>query len=86
LRWPRELTAYDWDWANAEKEVKRASDLNPNYPTAHSQYFSTPGAMRPSTQRIANLRSATHHNFMGKWSDGVAVKEIFVTSLSSGGG
>lgn len=30
---------YDWDWAGAEKEFKRALELNPNYPTAH-QYYS----------------------------------------------
>lgn len=30
---------YDWDWAGAEEEFKRAIALNPNYPTAH-QYYS----------------------------------------------
>jgi DNA-binding winged helix-turn-helix (wHTH) protein/TolB-like protein/Tfp pilus assembly protein PilF len=30
---------YDWDWAGAEEEFKRAIDLNPNYATAH-QYYS----------------------------------------------
>jgi len=28
----------DWDWENAEKEFKRAIELNPNYPTAHHWY------------------------------------------------
>jgi TolB-like protein/DNA-binding winged helix-turn-helix (wHTH) protein len=28
----------DWDWANAEKEFKRAIELNPNYATAHQWY------------------------------------------------
>jgi serine/threonine-protein kinase len=28
-------TFYDWDWPNAEKEFKRAIDLNPSYATAH---------------------------------------------------
>src|SRR5271167_21861 len=26
---------YDWDWATAEKEYRRALELNPNYATAH---------------------------------------------------
>ena len=28
----------DWDWSGAEKEFKRAIELNPRYPTAHSGY------------------------------------------------
>ena len=28
----------DWDWAEAEKEFKRAIELNPNYVTAHHWY------------------------------------------------
>ncbi len=29
---------YDWDWAEAEKEFRRAIALNPTYPTAHHWY------------------------------------------------
>ncbi len=29
---------YDWDWAGAEREYRRAIDLNPNYMTAHQWY------------------------------------------------
>ena len=28
----------DWDWQNAEKEFRRAIELNPNYATAHQWY------------------------------------------------
>jgi TolB-like protein/DNA-binding winged helix-turn-helix (wHTH) protein/Tfp pilus assembly protein PilF len=28
----------DWDWAEAEREFKRAIELNPNYATAHAWY------------------------------------------------
>jgi TolB-like protein/Flp pilus assembly protein TadD len=31
-------TYYDWDWAGAEREFKRALELNPNLPEAHAQY------------------------------------------------
>ena len=30
--------SYDWDWAGAEKEYRRAIELNPNYATAHLWY------------------------------------------------
>ena len=29
---------YDWDWQTAEKEYRRAIELNPNYSTAHHWY------------------------------------------------
>jgi serine/threonine-protein kinase len=29
---------YDWDWAGAEIEFRRAIELSPNYPTAHHWY------------------------------------------------
>jgi TolB-like protein/Flp pilus assembly protein TadD len=29
---------YDFDWVNAEKQFRRAIELNPNYPTAHHWY------------------------------------------------
>jgi len=36
LAWVRQT--YDWDWPAAEKEFKRAIDLNPGYATAHHWY------------------------------------------------
>jgi TolB-like protein/DNA-binding winged helix-turn-helix (wHTH) protein len=32
------LQNYDWDWAGAEREYKRALELNPNYAIAHYHY------------------------------------------------
>ena len=32
------LTDYDWDWAGADREYRRAIELNPSYVTAHSWY------------------------------------------------
>lgn len=34
----RVLFAYDWDWPAAEKEFRRAIELNPRYATAHQWY------------------------------------------------
>lgn len=31
-------TVYEWDWAGAEREFKRAIEINPNYSTAHYWY------------------------------------------------
>jgi len=33
-----QFESYDWDWASAEREYKRALELNPNYATAHQWY------------------------------------------------
>ena len=30
--------AYNWDWDAAEREFKRAIELNPNYATSHQWY------------------------------------------------
>ncbi|MFC2142723.1 protein kinase [Acidobacteriota bacterium] len=32
------LSNWDWDWAGAEREYKRAIELNPSYPLAHGWY------------------------------------------------
>ena len=32
------LRSYDWDWADAEKEYRRAIELDPEYPTARFLY------------------------------------------------
>ena len=34
----RVLAVYDWDWAGAEKEFRRAIELNPRYAGAHQWY------------------------------------------------
>ena len=32
------LTELDWDWKGAEREFKRARELNPNFASAHTRY------------------------------------------------
>jgi TolB-like protein/predicted Ser/Thr protein kinase len=39
LAWVK--AAYDWDWLGAEKEFRRAIELNPNYVVAHQLYAYT---------------------------------------------
>ena len=33
-----EMRDYEWDWVGAEREIKRALELNPSYATAHQRY------------------------------------------------
>jgi len=53
------LTAYDWDWPNAEKEFRRAIELNPDYPTAHAHYGWYLSLMARTEEAIAESRRAT---------------------------
>src|SRR5262249_33275430 len=53
------LFAYDWDWPNAEKEFKRAIELNRDYPTAHAHYGWYLSLMARPEEAIAELKRAT---------------------------
>ena len=51
-------TVYEWDWPGAEREFRRAIELNPEYGTAHhwfAFYFQTVGA---DSEAIASIRRA----------------------------
>ena len=49
---------YDWDWVNAENELKRALELNPNYATAHHWLGVYCSAMGRHDEAIAESRCA----------------------------
>ncbi len=49
---------YDWDWPGAEKEHKRAIELNPNYPTAHQWYAEFLNVMERFDEAIAEAKRA----------------------------
>ena len=49
---------YDWDWASAEKEYKRALALNPGYATAHHWYAWHLIVMGRNDEGIAELKKA----------------------------
>ena len=48
----------DWDWAAAEKELKRAIELNPSYATSHHWYAEYLSAMGRHDQAIAEIKRA----------------------------
>ncbi len=49
---------YEWDWASAEKEYKRALALNPSYATAHQWYASHLMVTGRNGEAIAELKKA----------------------------
>jgi len=48
----------EWDWSGAEREFKRAIELNPNYATAHQWYAELLGALGRFDESIAAARRA----------------------------
>jgi serine/threonine-protein kinase len=48
----------EWDWEGAEREYKRAIQLNPGYPTAHHWYALSLAYAGRSDEAIAEIRRA----------------------------
>jgi eukaryotic-like serine/threonine-protein kinase len=59
LGWAR---FHDWDWTSAEKEFKRAIDLNPSYPTAHLWYGDSLMALGKFDQALDQMTRAFQLN------------------------
>jgi TolB-like protein/DNA-binding winged helix-turn-helix (wHTH) protein/Flp pilus assembly protein TadD len=49
---------YDWDWAGAESDFRKALQLNPGYATAHQWYGQYLSAMGRSDEALAELKRA----------------------------
>jgi tetratricopeptide (TPR) repeat protein len=49
---------YDRDWAGAEREFKRAIELNPNYPVAHHWYAIYLSVVGRQREALAEIRRA----------------------------
>jgi serine/threonine-protein kinase len=49
---------YEWDFAGAEKELKRGIELNPNYATGHHWYAEYLSAMGRHQEAIAEIKRA----------------------------
>jgi tetratricopeptide (TPR) repeat protein len=54
----RVLAVYDWDWAGAEKEFKRAIELNPRYAGAHQWYGGYFELMGRTDESLAERKKA----------------------------
>jgi serine/threonine-protein kinase len=53
------MTDYDWDWAGADREYRRALELNPNYVTAHSWYAEQLSRMGRHDDAVGEARKAS---------------------------
>jgi len=51
-------SSYEWDWEGAEKEFKRAIELNPNYATAHHWYAVNLGRRLRFNEAIEEIKRA----------------------------
>ncbi len=49
---------YDWEWSGAEAELRRAIELNPNYPQAHQFYADFLKAMGRFDEAVAEMGRA----------------------------
>jgi TolB-like protein/Flp pilus assembly protein TadD len=49
---------YDWDWLAAEREIKRAVELNPNYSMTHQLYADYLRVMGRPDEAIAEIKRA----------------------------
>jgi serine/threonine-protein kinase len=52
------LSSYDYDWAGAEREYRRAIELNPGYATAHQYYSSVLLRLGRNEEAMAEARRA----------------------------
>ncbi len=52
------LSGFDWDWAGAEKEFRRAIELNPNYATAHQWFAKVLDSLGRKSEAIEEIHKA----------------------------
>ena len=52
------LEQYEWDWAGAEREYKRAIELDPNYATAYQYYSEYLALLGRTEESVAHIRRA----------------------------
>jgi serine/threonine protein kinase/tetratricopeptide (TPR) repeat protein len=52
------MGSYDWNWTAAEKEYRRAIELNPNYATAHHWYAGHLAQMGHHVEALEEIRKA----------------------------
>jgi TolB-like protein/DNA-binding winged helix-turn-helix (wHTH) protein/Tfp pilus assembly protein PilF len=52
------LDVFDWDWESAEREFRRAIELNPGYATAHHWYAWHLSQMGRNSEAVAEMKKA----------------------------
>lgn len=71
-------TSYDWDWPGAEKEYRRAIELNPNYETAHQWYGEYLSGMGRHQEAITEIRRAKEINPVSLIINAVEVSVLYI--------
>lgn len=71
-------TSYEWDWPGAEKEYRRAIELNPNYETAHQWYAEYLSGMGRHQEAITEIRRAKEINPVSLIINAVEVSVLYI--------
>jgi tetratricopeptide (TPR) repeat protein len=72
--------SFEWDFAGAEQEFKRATALNPNYATAHHGYSILLGLLGRTEESVAEIRKAVEVDPLS-----VPVRNMLAAKLASYG-
>jgi len=73
------LHNYDWDWPGAEREFKRAIELNPNYATAHHWYSHYLMQMGRSEESLAEATRAHELDPLSPFINNGLGRQYFLT-------
>jgi len=73
------LHNFDWDWPGAEREYKRALDLNPNYALGRFWYADYLNAMGRFDEAMVEMRRALELDPISSWID-VAMGDVYLWS------
>ncbi len=71
-------TAFDWDWPAAEKELRRALELNPNHAQAHDAYGNYLTVVGRGEEALAEIRRARELDPLSVAVNLDAVVELFM--------
>lgn len=68
---------YDWDWAGAEDEYRRAIELNPNYPMTHIYYMSYLVSAGRADEGVASVIKARELDPFSLVANAVVARALF---------
>jgi len=86
----------DWDWAGAEKEFKRAIELNPNFPDARAYYSHLLNALERPDEAMEQIRrvleldpynstfqdlAAADYLFVRRYDDAIALAQAVLRTV-----